>query len=611
ASFAGLMEIARQRVAAITQALRIGRLNYTAKETAEILKRFGEQQLSLLEKTEDAAADRSASAYLADQEASLADALEDVRSELAHSIRNAAVPSEHSLVFSARIADAVQRMQKAMPLLRDNTPGKAAVHQLAAITALEDALELLAEHGSNIGAYARMVGMTGTAEAPSLYVREIEEEQRDMLAVTRKTKPDDMPALAIPQKNLVHAVDAILTALDPLAHMVESGTVMLFAKEDMDSAGIALSEKDEAEALDAQEYIVESLEALRGKVDAVVPMYQYNLEVVQALNETMQEGILVREAQRRLREQASANAAEPGLLGKEQGALNARLDAYSTLVNEITGLGVFVSAAAHMAEAEGRLKGGDSVAAAEAMAQAEEALKADTGTLLKLMKHLGLLLSDPPYPGCVPSDEIVLGREVVGMAAQQKRVYRESYAADAKMIPGYEATLREFEQACAPFIERAKTHKRPVVVVKAEPGEVAAPKPIPPPGLHLKLVAAQGHLAQAAASAKGADRTQTLANQEQADESLRHFVVEYALIFAFDPPPIPPEDIPSDNFSEQEDLMMLFMPGAVTGRKPKEAELKWDVLGKRDRAALNENFARELPLEYRAILKDYYERLAR
>ena len=29
------------------------------------------------------------------------------------------------------------------------------------------------------------------------------------------------------------------------------------------------------------------------------------------------------------------------------------------------------------------------------------------------------------------------------------------------------------------------------------------------------------------------------------------------------------------------------------------------------RAALNENFARELPLEYRAILKDYYERLTK
>ena len=58
-------------------------------------------------------------------------------------------------------------------------------------------------------------------------------------------------------------------------------------------------------------------------------------------------------------------------------------------------------------------------------------------------------------------------------------------------------------------------------------------------------------------------------------------------------------------------MMNLFMPGAVTGVRPPDGKLEWEVLGKRDRAALNENFARELPLEYRAILKDYYERLAR
>jgi hypothetical protein len=51
------------------------------------------------------------------------------------------------------------------------------------------------------------------------------------------------------------------------------------------------------------------------------------------------------------------------------------------------------------------------------------------------------------------------------------------------------------------------------------------------------------------------------------------------------------------------------MPGALTGTKPMGGRLEWQVIGRRDRAALNENFARELPLEYRAILKDYYERL--
>ena len=65
-------------------------------------------------------------------------------------------------------------------------------------------------------------------------------------------------------------------------------------------------------------------------------------------------------------------------------------------------------------------------------------------------------------------------------------------------------------------------------------------------------------------------------------------------------------------FVEDEDLMdELFMPGGVSGKRPADSKLEWNVLGKRDRAALNENFARELPLEYRKILKDYYERLAR
>jgi len=609
AAFASLVDIVKKRIVAMTQKVRIERQAYNARQTGERLARLGERQLGLLEKTYDAAADGTASAQLADLEESLADAVEELRIELADSIRSAVAPSEHSLALPARIAEAVQSMRKAVPLLKNNKPGKATGYQKAAITALSGAQELLAEHGRNVKAYAGMLAQTRSAELPDLYVREIEEEQRDMLAVTRKTRPDNMPALALPQKNLVHAVDALLVALDPVAHLVESSdTEMLFAKEDMDAAGIALAEKDEAEALDAQEFIVESLEDLRGKIEAVVPQHRYQLEVVVALHETLQEGILVREAQRRLREQASAEAAEPALLGKEQGALKARAAAYGTSINEITGLGLFVTSAAHMAEAEDGLKGGDSGAAAQAMAQAEEALDADTGTLLKLMKHLLRLLVDPPWPGYVPAKEVVLAREVLAMGGQQKHVYRESYAADANKIPGYEAKLREFERACGPFIERAKQHKNPVVKSKRK---VETPEPIPPANLHLKLVAAKDHLGKAAASTKASDRAKSLASQKKAAEILRHFICEYALKFAVVPPPLGEDETPSDVFQEKEDIMQLFVPGVLTGKRPPDGRLEWEVLGKRDRAALNENFARELPLEYRAILKDYYERLAR
>jgi len=48
----------------------------------------------------------------------------------------------------------------------------------------------------------------------------------------------------------------------------------------------------------------------------------------------------------------------------------------------------------------------------------------------------------------------------------------------------------------------------------------------------------------------------------------------------------------------------------VSGESPKDQRTGWKVLGDRNRAALNQNFARELPLEYRGLLKNYYQRVA-
>ena len=607
-AFASLVDIGKKRIMTMTRAVRIKRQTYNARQTGERLARLGDRQLSLLEKTGDAADEGTTPAYLAVQEELLADAIDDLRIEHADNIRHAASPLEHSLPLQARIAEAVQSLRKAVPLLKDNKPGKAIGYQKAAIAALTGAQELLKEHRQNIKTYAGMVAATRSAELPSPYVGEIEEEQRDMLAITRKAKLDDVPDLAIPQKNLIHAVDAILVALDPVSHLVKSDTVMLFAKDDMDEAGVALEEKDVEEALDAQSYIVETLGELRGQLSTVVPQYRYQLEIVDAMYEIFQEGVLIREAQRKLREKVSVKAADLADLVKEQGALKARAEAYSTLINQITGMNIFGSSVANIAESEDRLKGGDSREAAKAMAQAEKVLLDDTDMFLELMKRLHLLLVDPTWVGYVPSEEVVLARKVLGMAGQQKRAYRESYAAEANKISGYEAKLREFEKACVPFIERAKEHKNPVVKGKRK---VETPEPIPPANLHLKLVDAKEHLRKAAASAKVSDRAKSLASQKKAVESLRYFIVEYAMKFAIVPGPLGEDDTPSDVFVEKEDIMQLFVRGVLTGEKPPVDKLEWEVLGRRDRAALNENFARELPLEYRAILKNYYERLAK
>jgi hypothetical protein len=69
-----------------------------------------------------------------------------------------------------------------------------------------------------------------------------------------------------------------------------------------------------------------------------------------------------------------------------------------------------------------------------------------------------------------------------------------------------------------------------------------------------------------------------------------------------------PNAIPPMNSMEH---WSTFVKGTPGGADVNRDKMQWESLTERDRAALNENFARELPLEYRQLLKDYYEALAK
>jgi len=96
---------------------------------------------------------------------------------------------------------------------------------------------------------------------------------------------------------------------------------------------------------------------------------------------------------------------------------------------------------------------------------------------------------------------------------------------------------------------------------------------------------------------------------------LRYFIIEQALILeTAKPPAVATEGDPAAD-GEGSDGESAFTAGFisdfVSGEAPKDKRTEWKVLGDRNRAALNQNFARELPLEYRGLLKNYYERVAK
>ena len=77
-------------------------------------------------------------------------------------------------------------------------------------------------------AFAGALATTTAALAPSPLLVEIESEQGHLSALSEKSKPEERASLVIPQKNLIHAVDAVLaspTVVDPVSSQTAASLV--------------------------------------------------------------------------------------------------------------------------------------------------------------------------------------------------------------------------------------------------------------------------------------------------------------------------------------------------------------------------------------------------
>jgi hypothetical protein len=357
--------------------------------------------------------------------------------------------------------------------------------------------------------------------------------------------------------------------------------VLLFAKEDMDAAAIGIETDDIEDALDAQSFVAESLQELRAKIDKITPQYRYMLEVSDFLYELAPERARIRTGLRQLREQ------KKGL--PDVGALKTKVARFGIELKKLTGQQRFAATSSQLAKVLETWNSDNPSANEPQVKAALSALIADTKELQTLTKNLAYFIAPPiaSEDSPAPSPEIKLLEGVLMLAAHHKDISRRMRTATPKQLAAFASQQRKFESKCAAFIPMSKSHPH--------------------------LVAAHRHLSEAVAKLKASNRAAVISSHHEAGQMLRYFILEYVLKYVMIPPPAPPQDpAPNDEDElEEQAILPLFEPGALTGDKPKGGRQEWQVLGRRDRAALNENFARELPLEYREILKDYYERLAR
>ena len=132
---------------------------------------------------------------------------------------------------------------------------------------------------------------------------------------------------------------------------------------------------------------------------------------------------------------------------------------------------------------------------------------------------------------------------------------------------------------------------------------------------HAMLETATTQLVAASTALQSSGRDAIRLHQEAAMQTLRHFIIEQALILETAAPPAVAEEgspeADGEGSDSESDFSAGFIADFVSGETPKDQRTGWKVRGDRNRAALNQNFARELPLEYRGLLKNYYERVAK
>jgi hypothetical protein len=365
---------------------------------------------------------------------------------------------------------------------------------------------------------------------------------------------------------------------------MDVGTPLLFAGSDMEDSVGLLEEKNKDEALDAQSVAAEALEEVRVKVEAVAPQSGYLAEVVEFLNGILPDATFIASRLEQLREKIkAAPESTRQALVNEQRVLQSEAETFGRLLQRAAGMPRYSQAAQHITDAIERMNAGDSSGAMGQMKLAEGTLNDHATELFDLMRMLRDL------PGIAVMDdapkELLLLLDVLAVASEQKVLYRKTQLAALVETASLAPKQSDLEARCKAFIQTDQPHP--------------------------KLVAAHRHLSEASSALKPSSRADAIRNQQAAGELLRHFIVEQALVMAT-PPPGPEDPVPGgDIYIPGPDMLIDFASDVVSGELPKDKRVEWEVLGRRTRAALNENFARELPLEYRGLLKNYYERVAK
>jgi len=585
-----LIDIINQRIKEMSQFGEFFTILMNIEGRTTKIKDYLARQSAMVEQTEDALDDEKPVVYLVDQQKHLGNEVQALHRDIEVSLGNKKFTGFSSALLDP-LNNAVESISASAALLKKNEGDDSLAKQDEVTSSLQAALSLLNGEAKILGELVSIVTLERSIARTGGYFSDIGAEQEDIVTAGKQASAEECAQLAKEQKNLAKCLTCIMTSLAGPIDNMDMQSLLEFSQSAFGSAAVLLEANKPAEAASSQTEASALLNETARDIKIIAARNSYVAEMMNFIYRKSTEAMIIFAAQKQLNYDAQFdNKIKPAEILKIQEALYRQAEKFGNDLYRVTKQGHFHSTERYMDKAVKLLKEGKREKALPDMNRAEGAINVDKGEFRAVMVKLVRV------PGLQPKDlneELKLLLEVLDLSIQQKVLTRALWLQNDKqnnaLIQSQENLLSKLRE----LVNESENHQ--------------------------VLVATQEHLLKVPSLLKKSSREEAYREQRHAEGFMRGFILEYAYTYVWLGRGNGKKKSPySDPFKEDSDIELkqldkfdIFQKMAVKGDLPEDQHSEWEVLGRRDRAALNENFARELPLEYRVLLKNYYESLAK
>ncbi|MBS3734069.1 MAG: hypothetical protein KGY99_04000 [Phycisphaerae bacterium] len=583
----------QQRIEAAMHLDIVFRRLQEAQRRLEYITGLIEHQQELRDEAEQTSITAGASRHLAVPQDHLATETDTFSARITRDNDELETPSKFVPTVCRQLGLASSFMRKATGPLKDNAPAEGLPHQDQALHWLGKARETAEQEVAALERLWRLLQAVKDLEVFAQYLADLEAEQRQLRTRTQGAG-DEAPRvtpLAKPQQTLSIAVTEVKDILAGDPRLTALGGLLDTAKTAMSSARTHLSGGRGTPALPHQKDAADALRDAQAEVRRLAKEFDFLAEWIEFLKQLNADALDLLQRQIELRmETQSARIALFGELAGEQDILRSEAVIFSELFP--VGQKDYAKAAAEMKLAIAGLNAKDRDEALRHMALAEEALTRALEQLLAALEALDRvpllsLMSEPP-------EELALLTRILVLSAQQRSLRRKTRATRT------ETALPKFADPQEGLRQEARSIAELALALGGEEMPL--------------LTQAESEMGSARDTLRKPQRDQAIRHQQLAEKYLRQLLLELALENFEMPKKLTetmamaiPQIMPPLLTMEAEHA---FAREAIEGEFSSGGRTEWRILGRRDRAALNQNFARELPLEYRDVLRVYFERLS-